>query len=195
MIVTVDTDGVVIALCAYWGLNVTELWIEFGTGKDRRWLPVHSYTELPGERVSRAVIFWYALTGCDTVSQLRGHSKPTACKAWKTFPEVTDTFIKLSRSGENSTEDFEMIEHFVVLMYDRTCPHKTADKFRKYFFHIDESYNAVQMDNCPSTRDDLLQHVRRGMSHSDIWARRMILSEADQNLADSGWFVDGEDEQ
>ena len=45
---------------------------------------------------------------------------------------MTDT--KLSRSGEISTEDSEMIEHFLVLMYDETCPHKAVDKCRKYLF-------------------------------------------------------------
>ena len=34
MILTVDTDVVVIALYAYWELNVTEMWIEFSKGKD-----------------------------------------------------------------------------------------------------------------------------------------------------------------
>ena len=49
VIVTVDPNVVVIALYAYWDLNVTELWIEFDTRKDRWWLPVHSYAELLGE--------------------------------------------------------------------------------------------------------------------------------------------------
>ena len=35
MIVTIDTNIAVIALYAYWDLNVTELWIEFDTEKDR----------------------------------------------------------------------------------------------------------------------------------------------------------------
>ena len=46
MAVTVGTDVVVIALYANWDLNVTELWIYFCIGKDRRWLPVHSHAEL-----------------------------------------------------------------------------------------------------------------------------------------------------
>ena len=67
------TDVLVIALHVYWDVNVIELWIEFGTGKDRRWVPVHSYAELLGERVWWVVIFWYAMTGCDRVSnQLHG---------------------------------------------------------------------------------------------------------------------------
>ena len=35
VIVTVDPNAVVISLYAYWDLNVTELWIEFDTRKDR----------------------------------------------------------------------------------------------------------------------------------------------------------------
>ena len=45
------TDVLVIALHVYWDVNVTELRIEFGAGKDRRLVPVHFYAELPGERV------------------------------------------------------------------------------------------------------------------------------------------------
>ena len=79
----------------------------------------------------------------------------------------TDTFTKLWRSGEISTEDFEMIEHFDVLVYERTCPHKSADKCRKYLF----TQMNCTMDNCPPARDALLEHFPLGMSQPDIWTR------------------------
>ena len=71
------------------------MWIESSTGKVGRWLPVHSSAELLGERVCRAVIFLVCFHGCDSI---------TICWEWKTncmknmegFPEVKDTFIKLS---------------------------------------------------------------------------------------------------
>ena len=106
-------------------------------------------SELLGKRVCRAVIFWYVLTGFDTVSQFLWCGKPTAWKPMKAFPEVTDTFIKLSWSGAISTEDFKMIEHIVILMHVRTCPHKTVDKCCKYLF----TQMNCKMGNCPSTRD------------------------------------------
>ena len=43
--VTVDTDVVVIALHHFHKLNLEEMWIEFGVGKNRRYLPVHPYAE------------------------------------------------------------------------------------------------------------------------------------------------------
>ena len=68
------------------------------------------------------------------VSQFLGHGKTTAWRAWKAFPEVTETFIRLSWSREISTEDFEIIELFAVLMYGRNSPHKTVDKCCKHLF-------------------------------------------------------------
>ena len=91
-------------------------------------------------------------TGCDTVSQFLGRGKPIKWKAWKAFLEVTDTFIKILWSGEISTADFEMIQNFNVLMYDRTCPHKTVDKCCKCLF----TQMSSTMDNCPPTTDALV---------------------------------------
>ena len=93
MTVLVDTGEMVIACFAYWSLSVTELWIEFGKGKDRRWLPIHSCPEKASKRVRIAAIFWYVLTGCDSVSQFLERDKSSAWKTWKAFPEVTETLL------------------------------------------------------------------------------------------------------
>ena len=79
MIITVDTDVVVIAIYVFFSLDVQELWIEFGSGMNRRWLPVHLYAYSLGEEICRAIPFWYALTGCDTVSNFASCCKK---KAW-----------------------------------------------------------------------------------------------------------------
>lgn len=93
MTLLVDTGEMVIACFAYWSLSVTELWIEFGKGKDRRWLPIHSCPEKASKSVRIAAIFWYVLTGCDSVSQFLERDKSSAWKAWKVFPEVTETLL------------------------------------------------------------------------------------------------------
>lgn len=96
MTVLVDTGEMVIACFAYWSLSVTELWIEFGKGKDRRWLPIHSCPEKASKSVRIAAIFWYVLTGCDSVSQFLERDKSSAWKAWKVFLEVTETLLSYS---------------------------------------------------------------------------------------------------
>ena len=75
LIVTADTDVVVIALYALWDFDLEKLWIEFGREKDCTWLPVHAYAKALGEEICRAVLFWYAFTGCGTVFQFLGKEK------------------------------------------------------------------------------------------------------------------------
>ena len=91
-IYTVDTDVVVIALYHYFSLDIDEFWIEFGVGKNRRFLPIHLYAEAMGEELCRGLPFWYCLTGCDTVSMFSGRGKKTAWKVWGVFPEATKAF-------------------------------------------------------------------------------------------------------
>ena len=90
---TVDTDVVVIAINMFKTLAIIEeLWIEFGAGKHKRWLPVHTYVSNLGDDMCAALPFWYAFTGCDTVSSFCGRGKKICWNAWKAYNEVTDTF-------------------------------------------------------------------------------------------------------
>lgn len=91
---TVDTDVVVIAVSMFRELNIEKLWIEFGTGRKKRWLPIHSYAAKLGENVCRGLRFWYAFTGCDTVSSFCGRGKRISWDVWKSYPGVTDTFVR-----------------------------------------------------------------------------------------------------
>ena len=47
-VITSDTDVVVIALGCFY-LRPEKLWIKFGVGKHRRWLPIHTYVNILGE--------------------------------------------------------------------------------------------------------------------------------------------------
>ena len=87
-IVSNDADVVLIDLCAFLSLDVEQLWVEFGAGQHRRWLAIHKHARLLGEETCRALLFWHALTGCDTVSHFAGHGKKTAWATWAIFPEV-----------------------------------------------------------------------------------------------------------
>ena len=92
LIITVDTDVVVIALHHFTKLNVEELWIEFGAGKSRRFIPIHVYAKKLGEKLCNGLTFWHALTGCDTVSMFSGKGKRTSWKVYTSFPEAIDRF-------------------------------------------------------------------------------------------------------
>ena len=67
---TVDTDVIVLAFNFFHDLFLSEFWIEYGTGKNRRWLPI-----------CKPIPFWFAMTGCDTVLMFAGRGKKTSWDA------------------------------------------------------------------------------------------------------------------
>ena len=94
LIITVDTDVVILTLCHFFFLSLNELWVEFGVGQNRKYLPIHKIAYSLGEETCRALPMWFALTGCDTVFIFSGRGKKTAWKVWKVFPEDTKTFFR-----------------------------------------------------------------------------------------------------
>ena len=58
----------VIALYIFCDLKVDQLWIEYGCGKNHRCLPIHNHVKLIGKEKCTVLLFWYTLTGCNTVS-------------------------------------------------------------------------------------------------------------------------------
>ena len=121
MIKTVDTDVVVLAVALFAGLNVKELWIDFGSGQNQAYYPIHTiYNSLRPEK-SKGLLFFHAFTGCDQTSFFANCRKKSAWSTWFNFDGVTETFIKLSSKPTITTvkEAMPMLERFVVLMYDQ----------------------------------------------------------------------------
>ena len=91
---TVDTDIVEKAVSLFQEVNIDKLWMEFGTGRRKQWLPVHSYATKLGENTCDGLRFWYAFTGCDTASSFCNREKKVSWKIWKSYPGITDTFVR-----------------------------------------------------------------------------------------------------
>ena len=89
---TVDTDVVVLAISLFQSLQTEELWVEFGVGKQQRWLLMHEYVTNLGESVCKGLRFRFAFIGCDTVSCFAGRGKKTSWTARRSHPDVNDTF-------------------------------------------------------------------------------------------------------
>ena len=120
MIRTVDTDVLNLALGLFKNLKLQKLWIDFGSGKQRCFLPIHKI-ELDPLKLE-GLRFFMAVTSCDPVSILAHVSKATAWKVWELFPEVNEAFSLLSnRPLEQDIEKaMPLLERFVVLLYHRT---------------------------------------------------------------------------
>ena len=136
LICTVDTDVVVLAITATQCLDISELWIAFGTGKNFRHLAIHEIARAPGPDRCVVLPVFHAFTGCDTVSCFGGRGKKTAWDTWKAYKDVTPAFCALAAgpSQEAIEEWLDQLERFVVLLYDRTSSQKHVNAAQKELF-------------------------------------------------------------
>ena len=132
---TVDTDVVVLSVAAFAKLEIQELWIAFGTGKNFRYIPIHEIAASLGPAKSQALPIFHAYTGCDTVSSFATKGKKSAWDTWKVYDEITATFLALSAGPSNITdEEVARLERFTILLYDRTSHLTSIDEARKHLF-------------------------------------------------------------
>jgi len=163
-----DTDVVVIAIALFHQLNINELWFEFDVGKDKRWLPIHKYATTLSEEKCNGILFWYAFTGCDTMSSFYGRSKKTAWDVWKVCNDITNVCIRLSKHGQLDVknEDVKKLERFVVLLYDRTSDVESVNECRQILF----AQKGRNIELIPPTEDALYQHIKRAVLQARfIW--------------------------
>ena len=155
-----DTDVVVLAVAAVARMNVQELWIAFGTGKNFRYIPIHEIVASIGPNKSEALPMFHAYTGCDTVSSFAIKGKKTAWDTWKSYVEVTRTFLALSAGPDEVTNEYvAVLERFTILLYDRTSDLVCIDEARKHLF----TKKGRAMDAIPPTRAALVQHIQRAV--------------------------------
>ena len=53
LIITVDNDVVIIALCHFSSLSLNESWVEFGVDQNQKYLPIHKIAYSLGEETCR----------------------------------------------------------------------------------------------------------------------------------------------
>ncbi|KAG7160431.1 hypothetical protein Hamer_G001677 [Homarus americanus] len=151
LIRTVDTDVVIlaVALANERSEVLDELWLTFGTGKNRRYLAAHQIAKALGPEKSRALPVFHAITNCDMVSAFAGHSKKAAWATWNAFPEVTTAFLSLASTPSELPDGvLSTLERFIVLLYDRTSTCCDVNVLRKKLF----SRKSRSLEDLPSTR-------------------------------------------
>lgn len=151
MIHTVDTDVVVLVLSTLHDIPfVSEVWISFGVGKNHRFIPAHEIAANLGPHKASALGMFHAFTGCDNISFFNGKGKRTAWDTWSVYPEFTDALLQLSKAPSHIPDDtFEILERFVVLMYDRTSNVCKANEARQHLF----ARRSKALKNIPPPKD------------------------------------------
>ena len=111
----------------------------------------------------------------------------------KLFPEASPTFAKLSQYPPTLDDgDLEILEEFVVLMYDRSSTAAGVDEARlDMFARKQRPYEAI-----PPTKAALLQHTKRAAYQAGcMWGQSTQRQPDAENPADWGWKRVGEEWQ
>ena len=188
MILTVDTDVVVLSISCYTKLNLTELWIAFGTGKSFRYIPVHKIVSALGQDKCEALPFFHAFTGCDQTSSFYGRGKRTCWTTWMASSDVqlTHAFTVLSNMPDEEVllSSIPALEKFTVHMYDRTLDCTKVDEARKVLF----SQKGRSLDCIPPTSAALVQHTKRAAFQAGYcWGQCLVTSPIFPVLERWGW--------
>ena len=85
--------------------------------------------------------------------------------------------------SETSNESMELLERFVVLMYDRTSEATEGNDARRQLFT--QKYRTL--DNIPPTQAALKQHIKRTCYHANCWKHALVLDPDMQEPSDWGW--------
>ena len=91
LVKTVDTDIIIVAIARFKEIGCETLYIEYGKADKLQIYAIQNIVKGLKEDVE-ALPFFYALTGCDSVSFFNGIGKKTAWQIWKIMPEITDVF-------------------------------------------------------------------------------------------------------
>ena len=169
MIRTVDTDVVVLSVAHFQKMNLQQLWIAFGTGKEYRYIAIHEIAASISPQMGNGLLFFHALSGCDTTSFFANNGKKSAWQTWQVFPEVTDSFCHLSSEPANELpyDVIQTVERFVILMYSRTSDSYDINETRMTLF----TKMSRSIDHIPPTRAALEEHVRRAAYQAGyVWA-------------------------
>ncbi len=168
---TVDTDVLVLAVTSAQRLDIPELWVAFGTGKNFRFLPAHDIARELGPERCVALSMFHAFTVCDTVSCFGGRGKRTAWDTWNVYDEVTPAFCALAATPDSIEDWVQPLERFVVLLYDRTSGLGSINQARKQLF----TQKSRTFDNLPPTKAALIQHTKRAAYQAGhCWGQMMI---------------------
>ena len=153
-----DTD-VLVLLIHFLSKLSTEVWFQTGTFKQRNFIPVHNINLSHSEM--EMLPAFHALTGCDTVSRLSGHSKKAA---FKVFKKNTGLLTRLGH-GDLSVEAIKDAETFICKLYSSDDNFTSTDELRCKLFVS----GRCTLENLPPTSDAVELHIQRAHNQTAIW--------------------------
>lgn len=206
-----DTDISVIMLGHIHHLkdDNSRVWVLTGTGNSQRYIDLSKIYEHLGPSVSRSLIGFHAMTGCDYNPAFFKKGKLKPFKILKKSPEYIEAFLKfgeveLSTDKEKEQSIFDVIQKFICELYN-VSGLIDVDAARLQLFintytvdNVNEEFqrqNVRNFDasNLPPCKSELLQQLRRANYIASIWSNAHMKHPSILSPENNGWVLkDGE---
>ena len=172
----------------YKEMHLEELWIWFGASKNHRRIPLHQLAQgFSPKHASRPP--FHAVTGCNQASFFTGKGERTSWKTWDKFDDLANALqpIFFCPSKEEIESVFQIIERFVVLLYDRISMSSSINNCRKELF----SEKGRLSDGIPPTKDAFLLHTYRAIYQASYcWSQSLCKIPSLPDPYEWGWKMD-----
>ena len=195
---TGDTDVIVIILGFMaqflWQNASTKIWVDFGTGENRRTFDINQIHEHVGESISLALPFFHSFTGCDSTASFYGKTKKFWYERWMTqlnTPEdITSVFTRLSwlPSHETVEANLQILERFVVAGYNTNVKSAelSLDEVRYNLYTVSPK---MDLRVLPPSKNALRLHILRSAYQAGwIWGNS-VSQHTPPDTIDWGWSV------
>ena len=166
---------------------LTSIWVAFGMGKKYRFYHINNMYRSLGEPKSLALLMFHAYSGCDTTSAFSGKGKKSTWRAWQAYDDATEIFVSLAKHPfqqlDVDCQQFQKLERLTVKVYDKSSPLCSINQVRKELF----CHGNRAMERLPPTQDALLQHIKRAVYQTGIWATSTQSQQVIPSPHNFGW--------
>ena len=112
-----------------------------------------------------------AFSGCDAVSSFAGRSKKTVWDVCYVFNEVSPALCTLVSYLSSSNDQLDLLERFVVLLYDRISSEEKVNVAHKQLFF----QKCRPMKGLPPSSAVLEEHTERAAYQAGhVWANMLV---------------------
>ena len=186
---TIDTDVLVLLISHIGQIELGDVNIYAYLINSDKYYDIRGIIHKLEAGICRALPFFYAFSGCDTVSSFYGKGKCKAYDAWLNSTQkanLTEVFIQLGESPvEITPEQMDVIESYMLELYGSraiTLVNARLDKFNK---STDNDLRSL-----PPSKDALRQHVLRACYQAGFLWRQSVEELDIPDPEKWGWKLD-----
>ena len=160
--------------------NSIDLICQFGFGDKKKYHCIKTIASSIGPDKCKALPFFHAFSGCDTVSSFYGHSKTKIWDSWfksSNMEQITNIFTELSNQPKEITStQIDIIEEFLMSVYypkSNNLESIDIERFNHFTRLSDPNLRTL-----PPSRNGLTEHIKRAALQAGwIWAEAVANDE------------------